>query len=362
MSARSDLVRSTERGFYCEAGDFYIDPWGPVERALVTHAHADHARPGSRQYLAAREGQHVLRARLGDDASLEYLDWGEARNVNGVSVSFHPAGHILGSSQIRLEQAGEVWVLSGDYKTDPDATCSPFEPLRADVFVTESTFGLPIYRWAPQRAIFGEILDWWLDNRRDGRTSILFVYALGKAQRVLAGVSALGELPGLICTHGAVERMTEAYRRSGIALPATTPVALSSGSSGSSDPAGFAGALVLAPPSAAGSPWLRRFPQRSLAFASGWMTLRGARRRRALDRGFALSDHVDWPQLLAAVAATGAERVQVTHGYREPVVRYLRERGLDAVAVTSSWEGEGSSAESAAEEGAPSASQAEGPA
>jgi putative mRNA 3-end processing factor len=350
VSARPDLVRSTERGFYCAAGDFYIDPWQPVERAVLTHAHADHARPGSQRYLAAREGARLLRARLGDDLNLDLLEWGETRDIGGVRLSLHPAGHVLGSSQIRLESAGEVWVISGDYKLDPDPTCSPFEPLRADVFVTESTFGLPIYRWTAQPTLFSGMLDWWRENRDAGRTSVLFAYSLGKAQRVLAGLAALGELPGAICTHGAVERMTAEYRASGVALPPTTPVsALDSG--GGAAPSVLAGALVIAPPSAAGSLWLRRFPQRSLAFASGWMTLRGTRRRRALDRGFALSDHADWPQLLAAIAATGATRVQVTHGFREPMVRYLREQGLDAVAVASAWEGESAAEESAAEEG-----------
>jgi putative mRNA 3-end processing factor len=299
---------------------------------VITHAHGDHARWGNRAYLASREGERVLRTRLGPDARIRSVEFGEPVDVRGVRVSLHPAGHILGSAQVRVEHRGEVWVVSGDYKTEPDPTCTPFEPVRCHTFVTESTFGLPIYRWSPQREVFARIREWWAANRDAGRASILFAYALGKAQRLLAGL--LDADVGQIYTHGAVERLTRDYRDSGIALPATTYAGAA--------PRGhdWGGALVVAPPSAAGSPWLRRFGTSSSAFASGWMRIRGARRRRALDRGFVLSDHVDWPALLAAIAATGAECVWVTHGYREPVVRWLRERGLRAQAVASQWEGE----------------------
>lgn len=326
------LLRVTERGVYCEAGDFHVDPWLPVDRAVITHAHGDHARWGSRVYLGSREGERVLRTRLGAGARIRTVEYGEPVEVNGVRVSLHPAGHILGSAQVRVEHRGEVWVVSGDYKTEPDPTCTPFEPVRCHTFVTESTFGLPIYRWAPQVETFAEIRAWWEGNREAGRASVLFGYALGKAQRLLAGV--LGAEVGPIYTHGAVERLNQDYRESGIALPPT----VHAGSAGRGTE--YAGALVVAPPSAQGSTWLRRFGPASTAFASGWMRIRGARRRRSLDRGFVLSDHVDWPALLAAVEATGAERVQVTHGYREPVVRWLRERGIEAQAVASRWEGE----------------------
>lgn len=322
----------TDRGLHCAAGDFYVDPWQPVDRALITHAHGDHARWGSKRYLAASEGAMVLRTRLGAQAVIETVAFGESVVINGVKVSFHPAGHILGSAQIRVEHAGQVWVVSGDYKTEPDPTCTAFEPVRCQVFITESTFGLPIYRWAPQDETFGEMREWWARNRENGRASVIFAYSLGKAQRVLAG---LGDAAiGPIYTHGAVEELNRDYRASGIALPPTTHAA--------SLPKGtdFKGSLIVAPPSAAGSTWLRRFGAVSTAFASGWMTLRGARRRRALDRGFALSDHVDWPALLAAIDATGAERVQVTHGFREPVVRWLQARGLQAESVATHWEGD----------------------
>ena len=326
------MLTLTARGLYCEAGDFHVDPWEPVDRALITHAHGDHARWGSARYLAAREGERVLRTRLGANAAIDVVDYGESLTLGGVRVSFHPAGHILGSAQIRIEHGGEVWVVSGDYKTDPDPTCRPFEPVRCHTFVTESTFGLPIYRWCPQQDVLDEIVSWWSANAAAGRASVLFGWALGKTQRVLAGLLDAGVGP--IYTHGAVERLVRDYREAGIALPPTTHAA-------SMPPKhDFAGSLVVAPPSAAGSTWMRRFGEVGTGFVSGWMQVRGTRRRRAVDRGFVLSDHVDWPSLLRAIDATGADRVWVTHGFREPVVRWLREHGRDAVAIASRWEGE----------------------
>jgi len=326
------LLRLAEFGLYCEAGGFYIDPWQPVERAVITHAHGDHARWGSTSYACSRECQGVLRTRLGPDASIQALDWGEVIDMNGVRVSLHPAGHILGSAQIRAEYRGEVWVASGDYKTDPDPTCTPFELVRCDTFITESTFGLPIYRWTPEAQVFDEIRAWWAANRDAGRASLLFAYALGKAQRLLAGLADADIGP--IYTHGAVERLNRDYRAAGVRLADTR---YASDLPRKHD---FTGSMIVAPPSAAGSTWLRRFGDVSTGFASGWMRIRGARRRRALDRGFVLSDHVDWPSLLATVDATGANRVWVTHGTREPLVRLLTERGIEALAVASQWKGE----------------------
>jgi putative mRNA 3-end processing factor len=303
-----------------------------VERAVITHAHGDHARWGSRHYLASREGARVLRTRLEPNASIELLEYFETREINGVRLSLVPAGHILGSAQIRLEYRGEVWVVSGDYKTEPDPTCSPFEPVRCHTFITESTFGLPIYRWCPELDALADIRAWWRQNKANGQASLIYAYALGKAQRVLAGI--LGADIGPVYTHGAVERLTQDYRDSGVVLHETTAVAtLPKGTS-------YAGSLIVAPPSAAGSLWLRRFGDMSTAFVSGWMQVRGARRRRSIDRGFVLSDHVDWPALIATIDATGAEQVWVTHGYREQVVRYLNERGINALAIASHWEGE----------------------
>jgi putative mRNA 3-end processing factor len=327
------LLRSTDRGLYCEAGDFYVDPWLPVPRAVITHAHGDHARGGSDAYLGAREGDRVMRTRLGAGATMRFVDYGEAVDLHGVRVSLHPAGHILGSAQVRIEHAGEVCVVSGDYKTEPDMTCTPFEAIRCHTFVTESTFGLPIYRWLPEARALSDIRDWWRANVESGRASVLFAYALGKAQRVLAGLRD-AEI-GPIYTHGAIERLNRDYRDSGVAIASTT---YASGLPRGHD---FSNGLIIAPPSAGGSLWLRRFGAISTGFASGWMRIRGARRRRALDRGFVLSDHADWPSLLAAISATGAHCVWVTHGYREPLVRWLTEHGVQAESVASRWEGEG---------------------
>lgn len=326
------LLALADRGLYCSAGDFYIDPWQPVASAVITHAHGDHARWGCERYLCSREGAGVLRTRVGAEARIRSVEWGERVDMNGATVSLHPAGHILGSAQVRVEHKGEVWVASGDYKTTPDATCTPFELVRCHTFITESTFGLPIYRWAPEAEVFAEIRAWWAANRDVGRASVLLAYALGKAQRLLAGLADAGIGP--VYTHGAVERLNQDYRAGGVRLAATTYAgAVPRGHS-------FAGSLVVAPPSAAGSTWMRRFGETSTGFASGWMRVRGIRRRRAVDRGFALSDHVDWPSLLAAVEGTGAERVWVTHGTREPLVRLLTERGLEARAIRSQWKGE----------------------
>ena len=317
-----DLITPTSDGLYCAAGDFHIDPWRPVARAVITHAHADHARFGSAAYLCHRDTAPILRKRLGD-VTIETLEYGERRALGGSELSLHPAGHVLGSAQARVEVHGEVWVASGDYKLENDGVCAPFEPVRCHAFITESTFGLPIYRWRPQSELFARMNAWWRANAEAGRASVVFAYSLGKAQRVLA---LLDPAIGPILCHGAVEPMNAIYRERGVALPET------------SSPAGLAKAamrtaLVVAPPSAAGSTWMRRFPDYADAFASGWMQVRGNRRRRGVDRGFVLSDHADWEGLNAAIAATGASRVLVTHGSTATLARYLSERGLQAESV-----------------------------
>jgi putative mRNA 3-end processing factor len=330
---RTTLLQPTEAGLYCPAGDFHVDPWLPVPRAVITHAHADHLRAGCGAYLLADAGLAVARARLGSDAPIQGVPYGQAVTLGGIVVSLHPAGHILGSAQVRVEQGGEVWVVSGDYARASNPTCAPFEPLRAHTFVTESTFGLPIFRWPPARDVHAAINAWWQANAAAGRASLLYGYALGKAQRLLAGVDpAIGR----IYTHGAVERMNTAYREAGIALPDTVPVREAPARPGS-----WRGALIVAPPSAHGSAWTRRFGDASTAFASGWMCIRGTRRRRAVDRGFVLSDHADWAGLLATIAETGAERVWVTHGHGATLARLLRERGLEAEAMATQYTEEG---------------------
>jgi putative mRNA 3-end processing factor len=325
------LLHVTDLGLYCATGDFHIDPWRPVPRAVVTHAHSDHACWGCGRYLTSERGEGVLRLRMGSEAVIDTLRHGESIEIQGVHVSLFPAGHILGSSQVRVEYRGEVWVASGDYKIEPDPTCDVFEPVRCHTFISESTFGLPIYRWDREEVVFRQINDWWRTNRENGRASMLFGYSLGKAQRLLAGIDAT---IGPIYTHGAVEPMNRVYREAGVALPETTYV-------GSlPKETAWAGSLIVAPPSANGSPWARKFGAISTGFASGWMRIRGPRRRRSVDRGFVLSDHADWPGLLGAVRATGAERVLLTHGYTAILARWLREQGIDAATLATRYQGE----------------------
>jgi len=331
------LIEPTERGLYCPPGGFHIDPWMPVDRAVITHAHGDHLRPGSRSYLCAAPSLPLVRHRLPPDATVSGLPLGESVGIDGVQVSFHPAGHVLGSAQVRVEYRGEVWVASGDYKLAADPTCLPFEPVRCHTFITEATFGLPIFRWQPPDETCGEILAWWRDMRDAGRPAVLFAYALGKTQRLLAELSRYTDEPVFI--HGALDELIAIYRAAGVRMM-PTPVATAE-ERGTS----FAGRLILAPVVARGSTWMRRFHDHSSAFASGWMRIRGARRRRGYDRGFALSDHADWPSLLQVVAASGAARVFVTHGQTTTLARYLSTRGFDAQAWTTRYEGEPEGAE-----------------
>jgi len=326
------VIASTLSGLFCEAGGFHIDPWAPVERALITHAHSDHAAPGSQSYLCAEDGAAVLRRRL-PDAHVETVPYGARLHIGGTQVSFHPAGHILGSSQIRVEHRGEVWVVSGDYKRQPDPTCSPFEPVRCDTFITEATFALPIYTWDPPSRVVDEIVEWWRANAGEERPSVLFCYVLGKAQRILAALR--DRAIGPVHLHGAVAGLTDTYREAGIAMPPAERIA--------EDMRGkvLARSLVLAPLSARGTVWMRRLPRASIAFASGLMRVRGVRRQRAFDRGFVLSDHADWGALLATIAETGAARVLVTHGWSDALARYLsEERALETGTIRTAYEGE----------------------
>ena len=325
------LLELTPQGLYCRAAAAWIDPWRPVPRALISHAHADHARPGCGEYWAIGSSEGILRQRLGATINLIPVDYGQPHRIGDARVSFHAAGHVLGSAQIRLEAGGESWLVSGDYKRCADPSCAPFEPVGADVFITEATFGLPIYRWEGGTAVAREILAWW--QTAPEQTSVLFCYAFGKAQRVLAELAALGVgqagQPGAeggeILLHGAVQALMEPYREAGVALPPTRPVSeLARGES-------LAGRLVIAPPTAQRAPWMRRFKRPQTAFVSGWMAVRGARRRRGIERGFVLSDHADWPGLLQSVKETGARQVYVTHGNSDGLARYLREvEGISA--------------------------------
>lgn len=334
------ILQETNRGLYCEAGDFYVDPWRPVSRAVVTHAHSDHARSGCDSYLAARRGSAILQMRLGPQARISYVDFGQTQTIGAARLSLHPAGHMTGAAQVRIEVQGEVCVVSGDYKLQPDPTCTPFEPVRCHTFVTESTFGLPLYRWDRPEEVFAEINQWWINNQNNGSASLLLGYTIGKAQRLLSSVdSSIGP----IFAHGAILNACRAYRACGVKLPELKSVM-------EADPKhDWSRALIVAPPSALGSTWLRRFGDVSTAMASGWMRVRGIRRRRAVDRGFVLSDHVDWQDLMTAIAATGAQHVWVTHGYTTQVVRTLQARGLDARTVATQFVGESAEVEATPE-------------
>ncbi len=327
--AETSLLTFSDRGIYCEAGDFYIDPWRPVDRALITHGHSDHARDGSGSYLATHQALPVIRHRLGP-ISAQGIGYGEARRIGGATISFHPAGHVPGSAQIRVERGGEIWVVSGDYKVEPDGLSEPFEPVPCHTFISECTFGLPVFRWQPQQRLVEDIAGWWAANAALGITSILGAYSFGKAQRLMAALPALGP----ILTHGTVEETTAILRAQGYALPATvraTPDVT---------PKTHPGALIIAPPSALDSAWANRFGPTSEAFASGWMALRGIRRRRGLGTGFAISDHADWPGLNTAIRETGATRVFVTHGYTAPFRHWLADQGYDAGIVATDYTGD----------------------
>ena len=327
-----DLLEVTESGLYCPQGDFYVDPWRRVPRAIITHAHGDHARGGCGRYLCAAPGKLVMQARLGNSATINTLRDGESVTINGVKVSLHPAGHVLGSAQVRLEHQGVTWVVTGDYKLQADPTCAAFRPVVCDVFISESTFGLPIYRWQEPATIAAEINAWWRANRDAGRTSVILAYALGKAQRLAAMVDPS---IGPIVAHGAVMKLVEAYRASGVRLPSIDRVPPRARRVGDGR------ALVIAPPSVLGGSWLRLFGESSVAMASGWMLLRGVRRRRGFEKGFVVSDHADFPGLMQAIEASQARRVLVTHGFTDALGRLLRERGYDASVLPTRFTGEG---------------------
>ena len=313
------MIVDSEQGLFCPDGGFHLDPLLPVERAVLTHAHGDHARAGSGAYLCTPETAALLRRRLGD-ASIETLRQGERRVVGSVTVSLHPAGHMLGSAQVRIEGRAGVWVVSGDYKREPDPSCAPFEPLRCDAFVTEASYALPLFRWDEPAALAREIVAWWQGNPA---TSVLFCYALGKAQRLLAEIARISDRP--VWVHGMVEPFAQVYREHGVRLAETRHVG---------DERGLKGELVLAPITARGTPWMKRFRSFEQAFASGILRIRGTRRRRGFDRGFVVSDHADWPGLLRTIRETGAQRVYAMHGHRDALVRYLREvEGIDAAPI-----------------------------
>ena len=325
------LLEICGQGLYCPPADIFIDPWYPVEKAVITHGHSDHARFGHKKYFAHKITNSIMRSRISPYIVCEDIPFGKEVNFNGVKVSLHPAGHIPGSAQVRLEYKGEICVISGDYKTQNDGISGEIEIVKCHTFITESTFGLPVYNWKTQSEIFNDINDWWKRNKENGKSSVLTGYSLGKAQRILANVDrSIGKFFG----HGSITVMTEAIRKAGLSLPPLERV------TGYTSKKELAGALIIAPPSALGSPWVRKFEPYAAGNASGWMNIRGAKRWQALDAGFALSDHADWKGLNSVIKETGAENIYVTHGFTSIFSRWLKESGYNAFELSTKFKGE----------------------
>ena len=326
---KTPLLAFNDKGIYCAQADVYLDPWRPVDKAIISHGHADHSRWGHKKYITHHSNIPIIKHRLGE-INVSGKNWNETFMINNVQFSFHPAGHIIGSAQIKVEYKGEVWVFTGDYKTEDDGVATPYEPVKCHTFITECTFGLPAFKWQPQNEVFAEINNWWQQNQSEGRTSVIFGYSLGKAQRLL---KYLDTSIGKIYTHGAIENMTEVLRPQ-LEMPKTTRITRDIKKEE------IKGNIVVAPPSAHGTPWIKKMVPYVTASASGWMTFRGARRRRAIDRGFVLSDHCDWQGLLSSIKETGAEKIICTHGYTDIFSRYLREIGYDARTEQTQYEEE----------------------
>ncbi|MES3037820.1 MAG: ligase-associated DNA damage response exonuclease [Bdellovibrionota bacterium] len=323
-----DLIQLTDKGLYCAEGDFFVDPWRPTPSAFITHVHGDHAHSGHEIYYCSEESAPLLKHRIPDAKEIKPIKYSEKLKIGNCWVSFHPAGHILGSSQIRVEYKNSVWVVSGDYKRTPDPSCKKFEVIECDTFITESTFGLPIYHWPDTEVTAREILEW--VNQHEG-PSILFCYSLGKAQRVLAELAKISN--ETVYLHGATMGLTQIYRDLGIKMvPTTSYLDLTQKDQK---------CLILAPPSAHRSPWMKRFKNFQTGFASGWMAIRGNKRRRNVEKGFILSDHADWNELIQTITETKAKRVLVTHGFSDILAQYLTENmGLQGETLQTQFEGE----------------------
>ena len=325
------LIDFTDKGLYCAAGNFYIDPWRPVDFAIITHGHSDHARPGNKNHLCHEFTKPILQLRLGDN-NYQTVKWNEPIHFNGVTITLFPAGHIIGSSQIKVEYKGEIWVVSGDYKVENDGISGAFEPVKCHTFITESTFGLPIYNWKPQSEIYADIQQWIKENQQSGKASVLIAYSLGKAQRVL---QALNEVTNKLFAHGAIYNMQETLLNANILPENMLPPIIRVTNDIPKEE--YKGSVIIAPPSAEGTPWMKKFSPYSVGICSGWMQVRGNQRRKNADAGFALSDHCDWKALLHAVKATGAEKVFVTHGFQSAFSRYLNESGIEAGEVKTEY-------------------------
>jgi putative mRNA 3-end processing factor len=325
------LLEFTNKGIYCPTADVYIDPWKKVPKALITHAHSDHARSGHKSYICTNETLPILKLRLGKSIGVAGKEFGESFGINGVKFSFHAAGHIIGSAQIRAEYKGEIWVVSGDYKIENDGISEQFEPIKCHHFITECTFGLPAYQWQPQEKIFDQINNWWSVNADLNTTSVISAYSLGKAQRVIQNVN---HQIGPIYTHPTVENINNSFREIGIPLQKTLLLTKKVSAKN------LERALIVTPSGAALDEYIKSVKNISTASASGWMMSRGMRRRGNFDRGFVLSDHADWPGLNQAIKETGAHHIYPTHGYTQSFSRWLNEQGYETNVVKTQYEGE----------------------
>lgn len=321
------LLKFTSKGIYCVPGKFYIDPWRPVDLAVITHGHADHARSGMKKYLCHHFTKPILYSRIGKDIECQSVAYGEILTINGVKVSLHPAGHIIGSAQIRMEYKGYVSVISGDYKIQDDGLSTPFEAVKCNEFVTESTFGLPIYNWLSVEEQENQMKNWVEQNRRNGKTSVFIGYSLGKSQRIMKALEGLGELN----VHYSIAKLNEAYESVGVKLPDYNTIDLRD------DKKQLDGKIILLPPALVDNPATKKIPNMAYAICSGWMQIRGARRWRSADAGFAISDHADWQGLLTAIKATEAEKVYVTHGQTAIFSKYLNEIGIASEEVKTEY-------------------------
>jgi putative mRNA 3-end processing factor len=321
------LIQFSNKGIYCKQGDFYIDPWQPVDLAVTTHGHADHVKWGNKAYLCHDLTKPILNQRLGLDLKIETLPYNKQIDINGVKLSLFPAGHVIGSSQIRLEYKGEICVVSGDYKVEYDGISTAFEPVRCHTFVSESTFGLPIYKWQPQDIIFSQIKDWVSNNHDSNKTSVLVAYSLGKAQRLIKGLDGYSK----IYVHNSIANLNEGFIKAGVDLPETIRI------TADTKKEHLQRGIVIVPPALAEGRWIKNLTNGATGVCSGWMQVRASRRWRSADAGFALSDHADWPGLLSAIEATQAEMVYVTHGFTATFSKYLNEIGIESEEVKTQY-------------------------
>jgi len=314
-------------GIFCKPGQFYIDPWLPVDKALITHGHADHARWGMKSYLCHHYTVPILQSRISADINVQGVGYNEPIYINGVKVTFHPAGHIIGSAQIRLEYKGKVTVVTGDYKLQNDGISTPFESVKCHELITESTFGLPIYNWSPVEILNEQIQQWALDNIKQGKTPIFIGYSLGKAQRLLQALKDVAP----IHVHYSIDKLNKAYQSLGIDL---APYAIADLKA---DLKTLQNKIIILPPSLVDNVTVKKIPHQVYAICSGWMQVRGARRWRSADAGFAISDHADWKDLLTAIKSSEAEKVFVTHGQTHVLSKYLNEIGIEAEPVVTQF-------------------------